>query len=181
MNSAQFFSLSIAVLCGIPAITLASDDEELGWQQDYVEKPGALQKQEQELDVVLPAYPEKKNMMDLEVATDGMQYTVYLDKPSLVLGEDGVVRYTVVLVSASGVWNVSYEGLRCGEKQFRRFAYGIDGSWQRLNDSPWRDVRGNGANRYRLILYKQYFCNPMQPYQSAREMIDRFSENWHEM
>jgi hypothetical protein len=45
MKSAQFFSLFVAVLCCIPTITLASDDEELGWQQDYVEKPGAPQQQ----------------------------------------------------------------------------------------------------------------------------------------
>ncbi len=181
MKSARFFSLSVAVLCCIPAIALAADDEELGWQQKYVEKPDAPLEQELELDVALPAYPEKKNLMDLKIATDGMQYTVYLDKPSLVLDEDGVVRYTVVLVPASGVWNVSNEGLRCGEKQYRRYAYGIDGSWQRLNNSSWRDVRGNGANRYRLILYKQYFCNPMRPYQSAEQMLDSFNENWHEM
>jgi hypothetical protein len=185
MKSAQFLSpsasrvLFVAVLCCISAVTQASDDEELGWQQDYVEKQEGPQ--EQELGVALPAYPEKKNLMDLKIATDGMQYTVYLDKSSLVLDEDGVVRYTVVLVPGSGVWNVSNEGLRCGEKQYRRYAYGIDGSWQRLRDPSWRDVRGSGANRYRLILYKQYFCNPMRPYQSAEQMLDSFNENWHEM
>ena len=182
MKSAHFFHpllMSVAVLCCIPASTLAYDDEELGWQQNYVEKPDASQAPEQ--DVVLPAYPEKKNLLDLGIGTDGMQYTVYLDKPSLLLGEDGVVRYTVILVPPAGVWNVSNEGLRCGEKQYRRYAYGAEGKWQLLNDTAWRDVRGSGANRYRRILYEEYFCNPMRPYQSAKEMIDRFSENWHEM
>ena len=185
MKPAQFFfppvsrALFIAVLCCSSASTLAADEEEFGWQQEYIEKPASPQ--EQELDVPLPAYPEKKNLMDLKIATDGMQYTVYLDKTSLVLGEDGVVRYTVVLVPGSGVWNVSNEGLRCGEKQYRRYAYGIDGRWQPLDASPWRDVRGSGANRYRLILYKHYFCNPMRPYQSVEQMLDSFNENWHEM
>jgi len=185
MKSTQFSFLSasralaVALLCCISANTLASDDEELGWQRDYVKDPDTSQ--EQELDVVLPAYPEKKNLMDLKIATDGMQFTVYLDKTSLVLGEDGVVRYTVVLVPGSGVWNVSYEGLRCGEKQYRRFAYGLDGIWQSLNASPWRDVRGSGANRYRVILYEHYFCNLMRPDQSVEQMLDSFSENWHEM
>jgi hypothetical protein len=186
MKSAQFFyppvsrALFIAALCCIPASTLASDDEDLGWQQDYVEKPDSADVW-QEQDVDLPAYPEKKNLLDLKIATDAMQYTVFLDKTSLVLGEDGVVRYTVVLVPGSGVWNVSNEGLRCGEKQYRSYAYGIDGDWRSLNASPWRDVRGSGANRYRLILYKQYFCNPMRPYQTVEQMIDSFNENWHEM
>ena len=185
MKSAQFSSpyastaLFVAVLFCIPAVSLASDDEELGWQQDYIEKQESPQ--ELELDVALPAYPEKKNLMDLKIATDGMQYTVYLDKPSLVLADDGVVRYTVILVPPSGIWNVTYEGLRCGEKQYRRYAYGIDGGWQPLNTSPWRDVQGSGANRYRRILYENYFCNPMRPFQSAGQMLDSFNENWHEM
>jgi hypothetical protein len=181
MKSAHFFQpllVSVAVLCCIPASTLASDEEDLGWQQDYIEKP--VSPPEQELDVALPDYPEKKNLLDLKIATDGMQYTVYLDKPSLVKGDDGVVRYTVILVPPSGVWNVSYEGLRCGEKQYRRFAYGIDGHWQPLNTSPWRNVLGGNANRYRSILYQQYFCNPMRLNQSVEQMIDSFNENWHE-
>jgi len=182
MKTGQSFfpstALLAAVLTCVPLISAAYDAEETGgWQHNHVEKPDSWQ----EMDAALPAYPEKKNLLDLGIGTDDMQFTVYLDKPSLVLGEDGVVRYTVVLVSNADVWNVSNEGLRCGEKQFRRYAYGANGEWQPLNNSPWSDVRGNGSNRYRQVLYADYFCNPTRPYKSAREMIGRFSENWHEM
>jgi len=170
--------VSLVLLCCAPTVYAELDAEDAGGvQQNYIEKPDVWE----ELDAALPGYPEKKNLVDLGIATDAMQYTVYLDKPSLLMGEDGVVRYTVVLVSTSDVWNVSHEGLRCGEKQYRRYAYGVNGKWQPLNNSPWRDVRGSGANRYRQILYASYFCNPMRPYKSAEEMIGRFSENWHEM
>jgi len=144
--------------------------------QDYHQKPESWEEQ----DVELPAYPEEKNLMDLGIGTVGMQYTVYLDKPSLVRGDDGVVRYTVVLVPSSGIWNVSNEGLRCGEKLYRRYAYGIDGGWQSVNNSPWRDVYGGSAGRYRSILYEKYFCNPLRPYQSVEEMIRSITETWHE-
>jgi hypothetical protein len=172
-------TMLMALLCSAPATTPASevDTEELGgWKQDYIETP----KSRDELDVSLPDYPQEKNLMDLGIATDGMQYTVYLDKPTLQRGEDGVVRYTVVLVPPSGIWNVTYEGLRCGERQYRRYAYGIDGSWQPMNNSPWRDVQGSGANRYRGILYEKYFCNPLRSNWSAEEMIKSFTETWHE-
>jgi hypothetical protein len=169
--------VAIALMWCVAAITPASDVEQYGGvKQGYVEKPDSWEEQ----DVVLPAYPEEKNLMDLGIATVGMQYTVYLDKPSLVRGDDGVVRYTVVLVPTSGLWNVSNEGLRCGEKQFRRYAYGFEGGWQQLNNSPWRDVQGGDANRYRRILYERYFCNPLRPYQSVEEMIKSFTETWHE-
>lgn len=167
-----------ALLCCMAGPVPAADDEELGgWSDEYIEQPHSWT----ELDAALPAYPQQRDLLDLGIGSDGMQYTVYLDKPSLVRGKDGVVRYTVVLMPPSGVWNVSNEGLRCGEKQYRRYAYGIDGKWQVMNHSPWQAVRGSGANRYRRILYEEYFCNPMRPGQSVREMIDSFSENWHEM
>jgi hypothetical protein len=172
-------AMVMALLCGAPGITCAYDpdaEETGGWKQEHIKTPQSWEEQ----DVSLPAYPEEKNLMDLGIATDGMQYTVYLDKPSLQRGEDGVVRYTVVLVPPSGIWNVTYEGLRCGEKQFRRYAYGIDGSWQAMNNSPWRDVQGSGANRYRGILYEKYFCNPLRSNRSAEEMIKSFTETWHE-
>ena len=70
----------MALLCSAPATTPASevDTEELGgWKQDYIETP----KSRDELDVSLPDYPQEKNLMDLGIATDGMQYTVYLANP----------------------------------------------------------------------------------------------------
>jgi hypothetical protein len=171
--------MAIVLLSVVPAITSAYEvgAEETGvWKQHHIETAESWEEQ----DVSLPAYPEEKNLMDLGIATDGLQYTVYLDKPSLQRGNDGVVRYTVILVPSSGIWNVSNEGLRCGEKQFRRYAYGIDGSWQPMNNSPWREVQGSGANRYRSILYDKYFCNPLRSSQSAEEMINSFTETWHE-
>jgi len=169
--------VSLVLLCCAPAVCAELDAEDIGGvQQNYVEKPDDWEEQ----DVTLPTYPEKKNLMDLGIGTEAMQYTVYLDKPSLVRGEDGVVRYTVVLVPSSGIWNVSNEGLRCGEKLYRRYAYGVDGGWQPMNNSPWRDVQGSGAMRYRRILYERYFCNPLRPNQSVDAMINSFTETWHE-
>jgi hypothetical protein len=171
--------LCLVVLYSQPAYAVELDAEETGgWTQNYIEKQ---EDEWLELDANLPPYPEEKNLLDLKIGTDGMQYAVKLDKPSLVRGKDGVVRYTVVLVPPSGLWNVSNEGLRCGEKVYRRYAYGIDGKWQPLENSPWQEVRGSGANRYRRILYFDFFCNPMKPEQTVQEMINSFSENWHEM
>jgi len=184
MKIYQFFSrqagktVTALLLCTAAPYSYAVDEEELGgWNDNYIEQPDDWQ----ELDADLPAYPQQKNLLDLGIDTEGMQFTVYLDEPSLLVGDDGVVRYTVVLVPPAGVWNVSNEGLRCGEKQFRRYAYGVDGRWKLMRNSPWRSVRNGGANRYRRTLYEKYFCNPMKTNQTARQMIDSVSENWHEM
>ena len=166
------------LLLATPLAALAVEDEPLGWANQYIEGEEEIWQEQQG---ELPPYPEKGNLLKVDVDTGGLQFTVYLDKPSLVKRDDGVVRYTVILVSSTGVWNVSNEGLRCGEKRYRRFAYGVDGRWQSLDNSPWLEVRASGANRYRGILYERYFCDPMKPNQSTKQMLESFSENWHEM
>jgi hypothetical protein len=120
----------------------------------------------------LPAYPASlDSLIELNVSTQGLPYRVYVDPASLTTGEDKVVRYTTVMVSSSGVWNVTYEGLHCGERNFRRFAYGIDGTWRVLQDSPWQRVSGTGANQYRKLLYDDYLCNVGERYQDADELV----------
>lgn len=155
----------------------AFDDESTGWAPRYIEEPSDnWLEQEGEL----PAYPEKGNLLEVDAGTEGLQYTVYLDELSLVKGDDGVVRYTVVLVSSTGVWNVTHEGLHCGKRTYRRYAYGIDGKWQPLTDPSWAPLRGRGANHYRLVFYEKYICDPTRLNESARQILDRFRDNWHE-
>ena len=153
----------------------AVDDEPIEWRHIDEEKD-PWQEQQGEL----PAYPEKGNLLEVDAGTEGLQYTVYVDKPSLVRRDDGVVRYSVVLVSSTGVWNVSNEGLHCGEKMFRRYAYGVDGKWQPVADPTWRTLRGKGANRYRVIFYNKYMCNPTRLNQSAEQILERLQLGWDE-
>ena len=184
MKPDQYYSrftsgLLAGMLCLLPVVpstVSASDDEPTGWAPAYSEQPDVWK----ELEVELPAYPVKDNLLEVDAGTEGLQYTVYLDKPSLVKGDDNVVRYTVVLVSSTGVWNITHEGMHCGERKYRRYAYGVNDQWQPLLDSPWKPLRGKGANRYRLVFYEKYICDPTRLNQTAGQILDRFRENWHE-
>lgn len=184
MKSDQYFSrftsvLLAGIMClltAMPAAVSAFDDDATGWAPAYSEQEDVWQEQA----VELPAYPVEDNLLEVDAGAEGLQYTVYLDKASLVKSDDGVVRYTVVLVSSTGVRNVTHEGLHCGERTFRRYAYGINDQWQPLADSPWKPLRGRGANSYRLVFYEKFICDPTRLNQSAGQILDRFSENWHE-
>jgi hypothetical protein len=82
----------------------------------------------------------------------------YIDGKSLLLGEDRVVRYTVVVVSPSGVRNVSYEGMRCKTSEYKVYAYGAqDGKWANVKDARWQDV-GRTQSSFRFGLWVDYFC-----------------------
>jgi hypothetical protein len=183
MKTDQYFGrlingLLAGMLCLLPVVpsaVSAFDDEPTGVPA-YSRQADVWQEQE----TALPTYPVKDNLLEVDAGTEGLQYTVYLDEASLVKGDDDVVRYTVVLVSSAGVRNVTHEGLHCGERRYRRYAYGINDRWQPLPDSPWKPLRGGGANSYRLVFYEKFICDPTRLDQSARQILDRFRENWHE-
>ena len=165
------------LLLATPIMVLAVEDDPFSWPTPYVEEEEEVWLEQPD---GLPRYPEKGKLLKVDAGSESLQYTVYLDKSSLVKRDDGVVRYTVILVSSTGVWNVSNEGLHCGEKMFRRYAYGVDNSWQPIPDSPWRALRGKGANRYRMVFYDKYICDPIRLDQSAAQILDRFQQDWNE-
>lgn len=120
----------------------------------------------------LPAYPEQLDeLLPLNISTGGSPYRIYLDPASVTVGGDGVVRFTSVLISSSGVWNVTYEGMRCGEMTWRRLAYGSGGRWHRLDNAAWTRIDGRGMNRYRKLLYQEYLCELSEQDEPAGVLI----------
>jgi hypothetical protein len=124
-----------------------------------------------ELDVSLPAYPRAGHLLELDVNVPG--FRVCIDPGSLTAGKDKVVRYTSVLISGSGVWNVTYEGMHCGAKRYRRFAYGSGGEWHAIPASDWQPLRTSGSGAYRERLYMRYLCNPVEPYSGPDVILRR--------
>ncbi|MEZ5543165.1 MAG: CNP1-like family protein [Pseudomonadota bacterium] len=123
--------------------------------------------------LVLPAYPEQARLLELDIDTGANPFRYYLDPASLSVGKDRVVRFTSVIVSPSGVWNVTYEGLHCGENAQRRFAYGADGNWHVLPETDWERIRGEGTQRYRKVLYDRYMCPATEPPQAPEQILRR--------
>jgi hypothetical protein len=162
--------LLVCLLACMVGQAVAFEDGESGWE------PRNFQAAEpwRELDSELPAYPLEKNLIDTGVSKSGGPYRIYLDTQSLSVAEDGVVRYTVVIVSDDGIWNVTHEGLHCGKNMYRRYAYGMNGDWQELPDSPWLPLKGVGINAYRKTFYVDYMCNPYGAYMQPDEIIRKF-------
>jgi hypothetical protein len=121
--------------------------------------------------LALPAYPAAGKLLELDVNTPG--FRTYIDPGSLTAGKDGVVRFTTVQVSASGVRNVTYEGLHCGAQRYRRLAYGNAGKWHELKAGGWQRLPEYGDGKYRKYLYFHYMCNPVEPYGPAQRILRR--------
>ena len=144
-----------------------SADDETGWSGTPFVEPPAWKEEAPGL----PAYPENDRLLELPASLPGYDFRVFIDPESLSVGGDRVVRYTLVIVPSSGVRNISYEGLHCGSHEYRRYAYGSDGTWFTMEVSPWQKVRDIGMDHYRYVLYWNYLCNPVRANLDAASMV----------
>lgn len=129
-------------------------------------------------DVTVPPYPKAADLIEFDVsaATD---FRFFIDLTSLSVGKDGVVRYTLVARSASGVDNVSYEGIRCKSGIVRAYAFGQGGGRWSARGSRWRQVDPKGAQRWQFALWRGYFCPHAIAIHDAAEGIDALRRGGH--
>lgn len=112
----------------------------------------------EEVEVLLPAPPKQQDLLSFYVsaATDNR---FFVDPASISVGGDGVVRYTLVVLTSGGVRNVSFEGMRCETKERRLYAFGrADGTWSKARSNQWERVREAVNNRHHAALFQEYLC-----------------------
>jgi len=165
LNSSPGIILSCLFLLSAAAQAggLPREDGPVGF--GHQSPPEQAEWQEQALE--LPAWPLEGRLIRLDVNSGGAPFQIFIDPASISVSDDNVVRFTSVQVSSSGVWNVAYEGLHCGERSFRRFAYGANDSWHALPDSGWQALTSSGTGRYRYVLYNFFMCNPGEQQKDA--------------
>ena len=111
-----------------------------------------------ELATQLPAYPKTENLIPFSVSS-ATRNKHFIDANSVSVGEDKVIRYTVVVEAAGGAKNVSFEGLRCESGERRLYAYGHpDGTWSKARNAGWEDIKLRSLLSYRKALYEDHFC-----------------------
>jgi hypothetical protein len=90
------------------------------------------------------------------------QQTIFkfaVDTSSILIGADGVTRYTVVMTNPSGGQQAQYEGIRCNTFQWRLYGTLESKGWKENPLSTWRDIQSNVPNRYQAALAQGAFCN----------------------
>jgi hypothetical protein len=110
-----------------------------------------------EAEVELPAFPQDEDLIPFKVGS-AMDKRFLIDKKSISVGGDEVIRYSVLVISSAGARNISFEGMRCSTGERRVYAFGRnDGTWSRARNGRWAGIRG-GANSYPVALFSDYFC-----------------------
>jgi CNP1-like family protein len=125
-----------------------------------------LQGQPAEEEVAPPVYPQAANLIEFRLANvDGFRY--FIDRTTLSVDKEGVVRYVLVARGGEAPQNVTFEGLRCQTGENRVYAVGQpDGTWVSAR-SAWRAI---GAPRH-FALYRDYFCPQGQPVGTTADAV----------
>ncbi|RZT41070.1 CNP1-like family protein [Cupriavidus agavae] len=137
------------------------EDEEKassGFVNPFEDKPFKEQQ------AALPALPQDADLIPFSVNDSADNFRFAVDPKSISVGDDNVVRYTVVITSSGGGRNVSYEGLRCDAFERRIYATLPKGApaWipnQGEERDLWIRMQTRSRNAYAATLARDYFCD----------------------
>ncbi len=118
-----------------------------------------------------PAFPRQENLLEYYVGP-ATANNYFIDASTLSVGSDGIVRYVLVVRTAGGATNVSFEGINCKELAWKHYATGrSDGTWvkSRAARSEWRPIENKPVNRHHASLSRDLFCPAGIPIWTADE------------
>ena len=140
------------------------------WEREHSQKNAV------EEAVVMPPFPRGAKLIEFPMADAG-GFRFFIDGGTLSVGKDGVVRYTLVAQSPSGVRNVTYEGLRCQSAEQRLYATGrADSTWV-PSRTGWQSMQN--ARPWQRALYREYFCPQKLPIRDADEGVRALQAGGH--
>jgi CNP1-like family protein len=128
-----------------------------------------------EAEVAFPPAPREADLLRFYVSATTPN-AFFVDIATLSVGEDGVVRYVLVVRSPRGAENVTFEGIRCASGERRLYAIGQgDGTWAASRNAAWERISFNTYNRPQAALAKDYFCDgttaPVSGVEEARRRL----------
>lgn len=107
----------------------------------------------------MPLNPPNKSTIQPFYVSQQTIFKFAIDTDSILIGNDGVTRYTVILTSPNGNSQVQYEGIRCDSYQWRLYGTFENGAWKENPLSSWRTIQTHIPNRYQAALAQGAFCS----------------------
>jgi hypothetical protein len=161
------FALSVGVAGALVAITAAAQGKWQQWDGDFDDE----KKPWKEIEAKMPAFPVTKDLLPFDVGP-ASPHRFFIDARSLSIGEDGVVRYTLVVRAGGGATNTTFEGMRCELREQKYYAVGQpDGNWTRARNAKWRRIEQRDLNNHHIVLHAEFLCPGKMTPGSVREVL----------
>jgi hypothetical protein len=183
---------TLLLLCFLPLAACAPQKALKGFDSEFDGGKSWV-----ELQVQLPAYPKAENLLPFD-AGPASNNLHYIDAPSIVVGGDGIVRYTLVIKSPSGATNISYEGMRCATDGVREgsranilifkfqvtekrlYAIGRDDkTWVRARASKWEELEDISQHYAQRALSRYFFCPANIIVRNEKDAIQALKKGSH--
>ncbi|MDP2792999.1 MAG: CNP1-like family protein [Sulfurisoma sp.] len=164
--------MAVARLLAVLLLALAAECARAGFGD-------AAESAREEGEVTLPAFPRDADLLEFYVSA-ATANRFFIDAKSLSAGSDGVVRYVLVVTTSGGATNVTFEGIRCGAREYKLHATGrADRAWSMARNPAWRPIENKAMNRHHAALSRDYFCPLGNPIASADEGRDALRRGKH--
>ena len=119
----------------------------------------------------LPSYPKPENLLRVH-AGSATAFEFFVDAASVSIGQDGIVRYTLIARGESGAVNASYEGMRCYPPERKSYAFGgSDGTWSPAKLAQWVRISGGQGHQQYAALAEDFFCPLGRQVRTAGEAV----------
>jgi len=160
----KFLSRSLSVFLLIlmaPSLLVAKDDriDRLLGNDPMIrsEFDESLVEQWKEDKFALPAMPQEDDLINIDIDKGKSPYKHSIDIKNISIGQDYVVRYTIVLESTTGIRNVFYEGIYCPAGEYKTYAVASGDEFRAISKPVWKKI--NESHYYRFDMKKYYFCD----------------------
>ncbi len=168
--------MRVRVLIFLAAATLVAAGAQAQWR-DWDSDFDEDKKPWKEIEAKIPPYPKDTDLVQFDAGA-ATPHRFFLDASSIVIGDDQVVRYTLVVKTAGGATNVTFEGIRCQARELKVYALGHPKeSWARARNPQWRYIQYREVNRHHGALFADYLCagagSERWPLASVKEMVQR--------
>ena len=163
---------AVLALAASACLAHAQPAAPLRFEEDYDAKEW------KEVEVQLPAFPKPERRLPFRVTPSNFDF--YIDADSLSIGSDGVVRFTLTARSASGVENITFDGIRCNSRERRTYAFGrSDKTWAKARNNAWSFFESAGRIPQYEMLAVDFFCPGGFVIRNAQEGIDALRAGIH--
>lgn len=127
----------------------------------------------------LPPYPDMNNLLEFN-AGEASSNRYFVDATSIKIGEDGVMRFSLVIRSSTGASNVSFEGIRCATNERKLYALGRDDkTWAQPRIAEWQQIDLVRQFYAQRELSRSIFCPYRQPLRNTEEAIQALKAGVH--